>query len=154
VEHFRRAGVEMGVTRRHIPVCAAAFGLTLLPACSYSPSALESWPEEPSCGRYENLNEPVSADQRQKDRCLLDALASGRPAQLIRTYAAIDGGPITEYYRVLGARRLEVFIDSTQDSEGSQEWAHLLCEEVRDDVAELDAILDGCREISVDEIVS
>jgi hypothetical protein len=33
-------------------------------ACSrgYTPSALERWPEDPSCGSYENRNEPVSSE--------------------------------------------------------------------------------------------
>jgi hypothetical protein len=144
----------MGVTRRGVRFSVAALGLAILPACSYSPSALESWPDEPSCGRYENLNEPRSTDQRQKDQCLLDALAAGRPAELIRTFATIEGDPITEYYRVLGAGRVEVFVDSTQDSFGSRKWTHLLCEDVAIEARHLDAVFEGCREISVDETVN
>jgi hypothetical protein len=127
--------------------------LSSLTACSYRPSGLESWPDEPSCGSYENRNEPVSAEQRQKTRCLLDAFAAGRPAELVFTTYTIEGDPITEYYRVLGPGSVEVFIDSTQDSFGSQEWTHLLCEEVAEDAGPFSGLFEECREISVDEIV-
>ena len=139
----------------HRRVLGIGIGLIalVLPACSYTPSALEAWREKSSCGRYENLNEPVSADQTRMDRCLLDAVAAGRPAQLTRTYATIEGDPITEYYRVLGPGRVEVFIDSTRDSFGSREWTHMLCEEVADDGGSLYAVFETCREIPVDEIV-
>ncbi len=133
---------------------AAALGLALVTACGYTPSALESWPKTPSCGRYENLNEPVPADQRRKNRCLLDALSEGRRAELFVTYATVEGDPITTYYRVLGPRRLEVFIDSTRDSFGSREWTHMLCDGVVEESGFVFADSAGCRELSVDEVVS
>jgi hypothetical protein len=110
------------VKRQTVGSGIAALVLGSTSGCSYTPSALETWPEEPSCGRHE---ESASDDQRRKNRCLLDAFAAGSPAELIVTSAPIDGGPITTYIRVLGHRRVEVFIDSTKDSEGSQRWVHL-----------------------------
>jgi hypothetical protein len=123
-------------------------------ACSrdYTPSALERWPEDPSCGSYENRNEPVSSEQRRKNGCLLDALAEGRRAELVATFMTIEGDPITEYYRVLGPHRAEVFIDSTADSYGTQKWTHHVCDSVEEDSGFLHGV--DCRAISVDEIVS
>jgi hypothetical protein len=133
----------------------AALALLAATACSYKPSALEDWPEEPSCGRYENLNEPVSADHRRGNQCLLDAFAAGRPAELVVTSPTIDSGPITTYYRVLGPGRVEVFIDSTKDSYSSQRWVHLVCDEVAEgEGGFVSSDYGGCREISVDETVS
>jgi hypothetical protein len=103
--------------------------------------------------RYENRNEPVSAEQRGRNRCLLDALAEGRQAQLVLTYMTVEGDPITEYYRILVPRRIEVFIDATQDPPGSQKWSHMLCDEVAEDGGFIHAVAGRCRQISVDEIV-
>jgi hypothetical protein len=138
---------------RRLGLVVVVFGLGLASACSYTPSALDDWPEEPSCGRYENRNDPALAEQRWKNRCLLDAAAEGRPAQLVLTYMTVEGDPITEYYRVLGPRRVEIFVDATQDPLGSDQWTHLLCDEVAEDGGLLYAVAVGCREISVDETV-
>jgi hypothetical protein len=89
----------------------------------------------------------MSSDQTRKNRCLLAAVAAGRPAQLIRTHATIEGDPITEYYRVLGPGRVEVFIDSTPDQFRTQRWIHLLCEEVAEDASFDYGISETCREI-------
>jgi hypothetical protein len=133
----------------------AALALLAATACSYKPSALEAWPEEPSCGRYEGSNEPVSPKHRRGNQCLLDAFAAGRPAELVVKLPGIDGGPTTTYYRVLGPGRVEVFIDSTEDTESSQRWVHLLCDDVREgEGGFVSADFGGCREISVDETVS
>jgi hypothetical protein len=123
----------------------------LLSACTYTPSALEEWPDSPSCGEWENRNEPASADQRRKSRCLLDAFAAGRQAELYVTYHTIEGDPIREYIRVLGSGRVETFIDSTDDSYGSQEWTHLLCKGISDESGFVYG--DDCREVSVDQAV-
>jgi hypothetical protein len=135
-------------------IAVAALALLAATACSYTPSALEDWPEEPSCGRYENLNEPVSAAHRRGNQCLLDAFAAGRPAELVVTTATIDAGPITHYFRVLGQRRVEVFVDLPND-ENSQLWVHLLCDDVREgEGGFVSSDYGDCREISVDETVS
>jgi hypothetical protein len=140
--HSRLLGIGVGF-----------FALSTAPGCSYTPSVLEAWPEKPSCGRYENRNEPVSADQIRKNRCLLDAVAAGRPAQLIRTYATIEGDPITEYYRVLGPGRVELFIDSTPGQFGAQKWIHMVCEEVAEDADFVYGVSETCDEIPVNERV-
>jgi hypothetical protein len=136
-------------------IALAALALFAATACSYEPSALQGWPEEPSCGRFENLNEPLSAEHRRGNQCLLDAFAAGRPAELVVTTATIDSGPITHYFRVLGQRRVEVFVDATNDTEGSSRWVHLVCNDVREgDGGFVSADYGSCREISVDETVS
>ena len=99
------------------PLVGLALALLLLPACEYKPSALGDWRDDPSCGRYENRNEPVSAEQERANRCLLDAFDEGRPAELVATHHGEDGGPITTYFRMLGPHRVEVFVDSTADVE-------------------------------------
>jgi hypothetical protein len=140
---------------RRVLAVVVVLGLSLgASACSqgWTPSALESWPEQPSCGSYENRNEPVSVEQRRKNQCLLDALAEGRRAKLVVTYATVEGDPITEYYRILGPDRAEVFIDATADSYGTKRWTHHVCDSVEEDSGFLYGV--DCRAISVDEIVS
>ena len=125
----------------------------LVSACSYTPSALEDWPDSPSCGEWENRNEQASADQRRKNGCLLDAFADGRPAELYVTYHSEEGDRTREYYRVLGPGRVETFIDTTGDANGVQRWMHLLCKKVSEE-RELGLVHgDDCRELSVDRTV-
>jgi hypothetical protein len=129
---------------------AHALALAALGGCaSYTPSALEAWPDEPSCGTWENLNEPVSAAQREGNRCLLEAFAAGRPAELFYTYVTIEGDSIHAYVRVLGPDRVEWLVDATGDSYGKQVWRHTLCRGVYDDGGRLSG--EDCRALPLDE---
>jgi hypothetical protein len=124
----------------------------LLSACSYTPSALEEWPGSPSCGQWENRNEPASPGQQRKTRCLLDSFEAGRPAELYLVFHSVEGDPIREYYRVLGPGRVEVFIDATADSFGDQTWTHLLCGRIANELGYV--YRDDCREVPRDRAVS
>ena len=125
--------------------------LALLSACgSYTPSAVENRANLPSCGEYENRNEPVSPDELRKNRCILDALDQGRQAELIKTLHGIDGGPQIEYVRVLGADRIEVFVDATRDVEHrGPDWSRWLCHDLQETNGYLEQL--GCREIGLDD---
>ena len=121
--------------------------LALVSACaSYTPAAVENRAQLPTCGEYENRNEPVSADERMKNRCILEALDEGRPAELIRTLHGIEGDPYTEYVRVLGANRVEVFVDATRDTEAGPEarWSRWLCQDLHETRGYLERV--ACRE--------
>ena len=137
------------------PLVGLVLALLMLPACEYRPGALGDWQDDPSCGRYENRNEPVSAEQERANRCFLDAFEEGRPAELVATHHGVDGGPITTYYRILSPHRVEVFVDSTADVESSpQRWVHMVCAGVVDDPLDVSVDRPGCRELSVDEVVT
>lgn len=129
-------------------------GLLLLPACQYTPSALEDWRDDPSRGRYENRNEPVSAEQERANRCLLEAFATGRPAELVVTFHSVEGDPVTTYYRILGPHRVEVFVDNTADRYSDQKWVHMLCGDLVDDPLCVSVDFAGCRELGLDEVVT
>ena len=145
--------VQQSVGRRVgvLWVVAGALALCSFSGCSYIPDSVKNRTQLPSCGEYENRNEPVSPDQLRKNRCILDALDEGRPAELIRTLHGIEGAPYTEYVRVLGAGRVEVFVDATRDTEAGPEarWSRWLCR----DLQEADGYLErlDCREIHLDE---
>jgi hypothetical protein len=133
-------------------VIAGVLALALLSACaSYTPSAVENRAKLPSCGEYENRNDPVSPDDLRKIRCILDALDQGRQAELIRTLHGEDGGPYIEYLRVLGAGRIEVFVDATRDVESGPEarWSRWLCHDLQETNGYLEWL--GCREIGLDD---
>jgi hypothetical protein len=130
---------------------AGALVPALLSACaSYTPEAVENRAQLPSCGEYENRNDPVSPDERRKNRCILDALNQGRPAELIRTLHGEDGGPYEEYVRILGADRVEVFVDATRDTEAGPEarWSRWLCEDLHETHGYLERV--DCRETPLD----
>jgi hypothetical protein len=132
-------------------VVAGALALALLSACgSYTPSAVENRAKLPSCGEYEDRNEPYSPEQLRMNRCILDALDQGRQAELLRTLHGIDGGPHIDYLRVLGADRIEVFVDATRDSESgpNARWSRWLCHDLQETNGYLEQV--GCREIGLD----
>jgi hypothetical protein len=81
------------------------------------------------------------------------ALAQGGRAELVVTLATVEGDPFTEYVRVLGRDRVEVFVDSTRDSEagGEARWSHWLCRGLEEHAGFLERL--HCREIPVDERV-
>jgi hypothetical protein len=138
-----------------LPALFGAVGLLLASAsgcASYTPDSVENRTKLPSCGEYENRNEPVTPEQLRKDRCILDALDEGRQAELIRTLHGDDGGPYIEYLRVLGADRIEVFVDATRDVEyGGPEarWSHWLCHDLQETHEYLERV--GCREIPLED---
>jgi hypothetical protein len=140
-----------------IPVLGAVvLTLVSVSACSYTPDSVENRTRLPSCGEYEDRNEPASTDQRRKNRCILDALDQGRQAELIRTWYGDDGGPITEYVRVLGADRVEMFVDATRDTKEAgpeARWSRWLCQGL-DETPHGTVEGAGCREIPLEDAVS
>jgi hypothetical protein len=137
---------------RLVPIVIAGLAVVSLASCSYTPSAVENRTQLPSCGSYENLNEPLTTDQRRKNRCILDALAEGRRAELVRIWATEEGDPITEYFRVLGPDKVEVFHDPTSDSLADAGWSHWLCRGLEEQRGTFERV--GCREIPVEEPAS
>ena len=132
-------------------VIAGVLALASLSACgSYTPDSVENRAKLRSCGEYENRNDPVSPDELRKNRCILDALDQGRQAELIRTLHGDDGGPYIEYLRVLGADRIEVFVDATRDVESGPgaRWSRWLCHDLLDTNGYLE--WGDCREIALD----
>ena len=68
----------------------------------------------PSCGSYTiRLGPPstINADQATANKCILDAFAAGRPAEVVVTTFGIEGDPVVTYYRVLGPGRVEEIRD-------------------------------------------
>ena len=136
---------------RSFLVIAGVLALASLSACaSYTPDSVENRAKLRSCGEYENRNDPVSSDELRKNRCILDALDQGRQAELIRTLHGDDSGPYIEYVRVLGADRIEVFVDATRDVEYGPHarWSRWLCHDLQETNGYLEWA--DCREIPLD----
>ena len=136
---------------RVLALVAGGLILLSLSACSYTPDSVENRKQLPSCGEYENANEPYSPDQLRKNRCVIDAFGEGRQAELIVTLATVEGDAYTEYVRVLGAGRVEVFVDLTGDTEAGPEarWSRSLCRDLELTGGRLERV--DCREIPLDE---
>lgn len=74
-----------------------------------------------NCGSYVlRFADPLEPDEHlDEQRCLVDAFLEGIPAELQVVSIGIDGR-ITDRYRVVGVRHVEVFHDSTQDPYSAQ----------------------------------
>ena len=81
-----------------------------------------------STGADASLRAFVRALARQAAReCFWQAYRAQRPAEFVSTRPTTEGDPITTIYRVLGAGRVEIFIDSTQDRFSAGGWQRLDC---------------------------
>jgi hypothetical protein len=96
------------------------------------------------CGRYELAHDQPSAAERERNRCLLDAIDDGEPATLVVTRATIEGDPHTTTYNARGGGAIELVVDTTEDRYGPQAVSTLRCEGLR----EADGVLEGsgCEE--------
>jgi hypothetical protein len=109
--------------------------------------APSSEPGVEDCGSYESLNEPVTAEQREMNRCLLDAVAGARPAKLVVTLATVEGDPITHYYTVSETGEIDVLVDATEDKFGDGKWRSSTCRVLSEEDGRLST--EGCTENEV-----
>jgi hypothetical protein len=90
-------------------------------------AAFEDRPPLPSCGTVvaghgEATGPPLG--------CFENALAEAVGAELVVESSTVEGASVITYYRALpGERTVEVFVDATRDTFGSQEWYHYVCED-------------------------
>lgn len=87
-------------------------------------------PKPIDCGRYTNMNRPATSTERSKNRCFVTAFRRGARAKLTTLRATVEGDPITMYYRVLSARRLEMIVDTREDRYGPRGWYRHICARV------------------------
>ena len=81
------------------------------------------------CGGYAT-SDPQEA-QRSKNRCLAQAFRQGARATLAVRRGDRNGDVVAEHlYRVLGPRRLELFVDVRKDRLGAQRWDRFVCREL------------------------
>jgi hypothetical protein len=112
---------------RALAVVIAALALVGCGTDDIDAEAPEAEPAVEDCGSYESLNEPVTAEQKEMNRCLLDAVAAARPAKLVVTLATVEGDPITHYFTVTESGEVEVLVDSTKERFGSGGWQASTC---------------------------
>jgi hypothetical protein len=83
----------------------------------------------PSCGSVVLVQgESLRREARSELACLRAALDDGEGAELKVRFPTVEGDPITEYYRVTPAGGTEIYVDSTQDAFGAQEWSFARCD--------------------------
>jgi hypothetical protein len=97
------------------------------------------------CGRYTNMNWPATSTERSKNRCFVTAFRRGARATLITLRATVEGDPITMYYRVLGARRMEMIVDTREDRYGPRGWFRNICTGVSASANYRSFYPSGCR---------
>lgn len=82
-----------------------------------------------TCGGYAT-SDPQKA-QRTKNRCLAQAFLQGERATLVVSRGDRNGNLVAEHlYRVLGPKRLELFVDVRLDRLGAQRWHRFVCREL------------------------
>lgn len=102
--------------------------VALIPFGSAAGASAAAPPKTIDCGRYTNMNWPVTSSERTKNRCLVAAFQRGARAKLITARATVEGDPITIYYRVFRPRRLELIADARRDQHGGPEdWYRSVC---------------------------
>ena len=73
----------------------------------------------PPSGQEEVMLDGSGTDEDARG-CFLDAWRAGERAELVSTYRTVEGNPITQVFRSLGADRLQLFIDSSHDRYGGR----------------------------------
>lgn len=82
-----------------------------------------------SCGHIVlEQGERVEEAARSELSCLQAALRSGQGAELKLQHPTPEGDPIIRYYRVTPSGTAEVYIDSTKDKFGAQQWEFVECD--------------------------
>jgi hypothetical protein len=116
----------MGPRRRAVALLAAA---VLLGACSGSgpgtpPAAFENRSPLPDCGSVVvDQGEPIELPAD-----VADCLARPDGGEALLQAPTAEGDPVRSHYRVgPGIQGVELFVDSTDDRLGSQEWTRQSC---------------------------
>jgi hypothetical protein len=108
-------------------VRAATLFLLALLALGLPADSAEAQQRE--CGRYAS-SDGVEV-QRSKNRCLAHAFRKGGRATLVVSRGDRNGSLVTEnFFRVVGTRRLELFVDVRKDRLGAQRWRRFVCREL------------------------
>ena len=125
----------------------------LLAGCGLVPAAQPDWVANrkplPPCGEETVVRGDTDMDAR---RCLYEAYADGRDAELISTLAITEGREQTRYMRVHENGTIEVFTDATRDELATVEWVRETCgqllsaEEARDIWIEEVFVIINCEE--------
>ncbi len=101
-------------------------------ACqSQSNSVKEQWAERekfPSCGSIElSQGEEVTATSHSEVACMTDAADAATGAELTVSSPTIEGDMIRNHYRLYPDRRLEWYIDSSDDTYAGVVWELIDC---------------------------
>jgi hypothetical protein len=131
---------------RALLVLAAAALTTILLLPAAGPAATPA--SYPSCGKYHNRNQPVTAVQRRVNACIVKASRDGRRARAVAVLTTDEGDPIAIYLFVRGKRDVLVVADSTRDAFGAREWSRSRCMRLSQDrLGHLS--WSGCAELGV-----
>jgi hypothetical protein len=110
--------------------------------------SLESRRPMPSCGAYRPPAGPGDLppeDSAVRD-CFLAAFREGREAEVSVTVDTLEGDPIINIYRVLGANDVELFVDASADKFAAVDVDHQRCTSVAEDGPRLVAV--NCSPVS------
>ena len=111
----------------------AATPLLLGSGCGvFSDPVQEQWQsrdEYSGCGDVElTQGHQIKTQAKEQIECMRSALEAGESAELKVTAPTVEGDPVRTYYRLTPKGALEVYVDSTDDSFGSQDWSFTECD--------------------------
>lgn len=125
----------MGASRSGLGLAMACILNVLVAGCSElrGDPVRDQWEDRsslPNCGEVAlEQGERLEQEGRSELACLRAALDSGEGAELKVEYPAVEGDPVTEYYRVTPAGTTEVYVDSTEDEFSDQKWSFAECDQ-------------------------
>ena len=105
--------------------------VTMSSCQSQSNSVKEQWEEREKfsdCGSITlDQGEKVTATSHSEVTCMTDASDAGTGAELLVSSPTTEGGRVRDHYRLYPDRRLEWYIDSSDDPHAGVDWELIDC---------------------------
>jgi len=111
------------------PIPAPIGGEVPDPSAVSTPDDVRNRSELPFCGHevVERTVEGGDLYDAEARACFWAAHEGGEPAELISEGLTVEGGRITQIWRLLPSGALEIFTDATQDPLSTPEWTRVRC---------------------------
>lgn len=115
------------------PIPAPIDGQVPDPSDVRTPDEVSDRSELPFCG-HEVIERTAGGDLYDAEvrRCFWNAHEAGEPAEFISEGRTVEGGRITQIWRLLPSGGLEIFTDATQDPLSTPEWTRTRCADLVD----------------------
>lgn len=123
-----RVEVHFNFVEQIDPIPAPIGGEVPDPSGVRTPDEVRNRSELPFCG-HEVIERTGEGDLYDAEvrTCFWDAHQAGEPAEFISEGLTVEGGRITQIWRLLPSGGLEIFTDATQDPLSTPEWTRTRC---------------------------
>jgi len=124
-----RTELTFNAVREVDPIPAPIGGEIPDPSEVRTPDEVRNRSELPFCG-HEVVQRTADGDLYDAEAriCFWSAHEAGQPAEFISEGLTVEGGRITQIWRLLPSGGLEIFTDATQDPLSTPEWIRTRCD--------------------------